>query len=97
MVTPSPKGANSRDAKGRFAAGNGGGPGNPYTRRVANLRATLLHAVSDEVAERPVHYQEVFATLYHNLGIDIGHTTFTDLNGRPQYLLEHTKPVSELI
>ena len=48
MVTPSPNGANSRDAKGRFAAENGGGPGNPYARRVANLRAALLDAVSDE-------------------------------------------------
>ena len=25
--------------------------------------------------DRPVHYQEVFATLYHRLGIDVGTAT----------------------
>jgi uncharacterized protein (DUF1501 family) len=38
--------------------------------------------------ERPVHFQEVFATLYHNLGIDPAHATITDPTGRPQYLVE---------
>jgi hypothetical protein len=41
--------------------------------------------------ERPVHFQEVFATLYHNLGIDVAHTTLNDLSGRPQYLVDHTR------
>ena len=40
---------------------------------------------------RPVHFQEVFATLYHNLGIDTNRATIDDLNGRPQYLLDHSK------
>lgn len=39
--------------------------------------------------ERPVHFQEVFATLYHTLGIDVAHTTMDDLTGRPQYLIDH--------
>jgi len=52
---------------------------------------------AEEVKDRPIHYQEVFATLYHNLGIDIGRMTFTDLNGRPHYLLEHSEPIAELI
>jgi hypothetical protein len=44
---PSPNGANGgRSEKGRFAAGNKGGPGNPYARRVAVLRAALLEAVT---------------------------------------------------
>ena len=33
-------------------------------------------------ADRPVHYREVFATLYHKLGIDDRDTTFTDHRGR---------------
>lgn len=41
-----------------------------------------------EPDERPVHFQEVFATLYHNLGIDVGQTTVMDLNQRPRYLIE---------
>ncbi|MEZ5429657.1 MAG: DUF1501 domain-containing protein [Verrucomicrobiales bacterium] len=40
-----------------------------------------------EVASRPVRFEEVFATLYHNVGIDLRHTTVEDANGRPQYLL----------
>ncbi len=37
-----------RDARGRFTAGNAGGPGNPFARRVASLRTILLECVSDE-------------------------------------------------
>lgn len=44
------------------------------------------HAVT-----RPVHFQEVFATLYHNLGLDTDKVTINDLTGRPQYLVDHTK------
>ncbi len=52
MSTPSPYGSNGRDAAGRFAKGNGGGPGNPHGRQVAELRRTVLGAVTpDEVAE----------------------------------------------
>ena len=46
---------------------------------------------------RPVHYQEVMATLYHNIGIDASRTTIRDTTGRPQYLLDQGKPISELI
>ena len=38
--------------------------------------------------DRPVHIQEVLATLYHNLGIDTATTTIADPTGRPQYLVE---------
>lgn len=37
---------NGHDERGRFVAGNPGGPGNPYVRRVAEIRAALLDAVS---------------------------------------------------
>lgn len=47
--------------------------------------------------ERPVHVQEVFASLYRNLGIDTTHATVSDLNGRPQYLVdENRQPIREL-
>jgi uncharacterized protein (DUF1501 family) len=41
-----------------------------------------------EAAERPVHFQEVFATLYRNLGIDPHSVTIDDLTGRPRYLVD---------
>jgi uncharacterized protein (DUF1501 family) len=45
---------------------------------------------------RPVGAQNVFATLYHVLGIDPSQT-LPDFNGRPQYLLEEREPIHELI
>lgn len=47
--------------------------------------------------DRPVHYQEVFATLYRQLGIDVGTATIPDQAGRPQYLVDHRHPIRELI
>ncbi len=47
--------------------------------------------------DRPIHYQEVFATLYRQLGIDPNTATIPDHNGRPQYLLDHREPIGELI
>ena len=43
---PSPNGNNGRDADGRFAKGNAGGPGNPYAQRVGKLRSAMLRAVT---------------------------------------------------
>jgi hypothetical protein len=54
--------------------------------------------IAGEAVSRPVTFSELFATLYHNLGIDVSQTTLTDLNGRPQYLLEeNVRPMKELI
>src|SRR5947207_6062572 len=39
-------------------------------------------------AHRPVHFQEIFATLYQNLGLDPSSTTIMDPTGRPQHLIE---------
>ncbi|MEZ6058526.1 MAG: DUF1501 domain-containing protein [Planctomycetaceae bacterium] len=49
--------------------------------------------------ERPVHFGEVFATLYRNMGIDINTTALPDLRGRPTYLIDGSKyqPLPELI
>ena len=51
-----------------------------------------------EASERPVEFQEVFSTLYHNMGIDAQNTTVEDLTGRPMYLVdpEHS-PMKELV
>jgi hypothetical protein len=49
------------------------------------------------VVSRPVTFQDVFATLYRNLGIDPAATTLADPNGRPQHLLEQGQPIRELV
>lgn len=46
---------------------------------------------------RPVHIQEVCATMYHSLGIDTTTTTLLDHAGRPNYLLDHREPIKELV
>src|SRR3954470_2667485 len=50
-----------------------------------------------EAVERPVQFGEVFATLYHNLGIDISKPLLTDLTGRPQFLVDGYAPMKELV
>lgn len=51
-----------------------------------------------EPVERPVTFQEVFATLYHNLGVNLDSQRLFDFRGRPQYLVEPgTKPLPELV
>jgi hypothetical protein len=50
-----------------------------------------------EIAERGVHFGEVFATLYHQLGLDPNQVTVPDLSGRPQYLVSGWRPMPELI
>lgn len=50
-----------------------------------------------EATSRPVHYQDVIATLYQHLGIDARNTTLTDTTGRPQYLVDIGQPVTELL
>ncbi len=51
-----------------------------------------------EAKDRPVHFQEVFATLYHNLGIDTQTATVNDFSGRPRYLVDHVyRPMRELM
>jgi uncharacterized protein (DUF1501 family) len=44
---------------------------------------------------RPVDYKDVFATLYHALGINARAVTLTDPSGRPQYLLDEGEPLRE--
>lgn len=55
------------------------------------------NGLAEEAATRPVHMQEVFATVYRNLGIDVSQTTIPDLNGRPQYLVDRHEVIHELV
>ena len=50
-----------------------------------------------EAVDRPVQFGEVFATLYHALGLDVSKITIPDLSGRPQYLVDGWQPMRELI
>ena len=66
------------------------------------LRTGQVIGSTNRLAEyadsRPVHFQEVFATLYQKLGIDVSTATLTDLSGRPRYLLDPGhEPLRELL
>jgi hypothetical protein len=63
---PSPNGSNGdehdtdaivRNSSGRFTAGNPGGPGNPWAKQTAELRALIRSAVTDQ------DMQEVMAAI----------------------------------
>jgi hypothetical protein len=45
---------------------------------------------------RPYSPQNVLATIYHALGIDLG-ATVPDFTGRPMYLLDDVEPIAELV
>ncbi len=53
--------------------------------------------IAGEAVARPVTFGEIYATLFHHLGVDTNQT-ITDLNGRPQYLVEENAgPLPELV
>lgn len=53
--------------------------------------------VGGHAASRPVHYRDVLATVYHNLGID-PHTFLYDKSNRPISILPpENEPIAELI
>ena len=53
--------------------------------------------MAGEPTERPVHVHEILATIYNHCGIDPEKTQLIDPNGRPRYLLDHRKPIAELV
>ena len=53
--------------------------------------------LGEEPQDRPVHYQDVFATLYHQLGIDVQNTMIYDATNRPHFLLDRREPIRELV
>jgi Protein of unknown function (DUF1501) len=52
--------------------------------------------LGEHAVERPVHFKEVLATLYHSLGVDVRTATITDPAGRPQYPVD-VDPIRELV
>ena len=52
--------------------------------------------LGEVAAKRPVTFQEIFATLYHNMGLNPATTTINDTTGRPQYPIEG-EPIREAI
>jgi hypothetical protein len=44
--------------------------------------------LGEYASNRPVTFGEIFATLYHNLGINPELTTITDPTGRPQHIID---------
>lgn len=61
----------------------------------AVLGATDRYA--GEATERPIHYQDVIATLYHQLGLDPTAAMLQDPTGRPHYLVDEGRPIAELV
>lgn len=51
----------------------------------------------EEPLARPIHFRDVFATLYQRLGIDVTTTQFVDRAGRPQYLVGDHRPLPDLL
>src|SRR5205085_5298520 len=52
--------------------------------------------LGEYATQRPVHFGEIVATLYHNLGLNPETTTINDPTGRPQHIIEHPA-IKELI
>jgi hypothetical protein len=77
----------SRVAMG-FLAGGGMRNGQVIGASTAN---------AEEAKDRPVDLLEVFATLYHNMGIDVRKAQLMDPSGRPQYLVGDKEPIRELV
>ena len=51
-----------------------------------------------EAVDRPVSFQEVMATLYRNLGVNLDSQRLFDFRGRPHYIIQPgVKPIAELV
>ena len=91
--TPKINKNNSRDhwPRANFAFLAGGGMNHGQI-----IGSTDKHG--NEPEDRPVKFQEVFATLYTSLGINTATATVTDTQGRPHYLVDSgIKPIRELV
>ncbi len=51
----------------------------------------------EDAIERVCSAEDFLATIYHHLGIDTTHTTINDFNGRPTPIINHGKPIAELM
>jgi hypothetical protein len=91
--TPKINGSNSRDhwpaANAAIMAG-----GNMRTGQVIGR----TNKNGEYPVERPVKFQEIFATLYKCNGIDVENTRVFDQSGVPQYLVEQgNRPMHEVL
>jgi uncharacterized protein (DUF1501 family) len=90
--TPKINAKNSRDhwPKANFCLLAGGGMNTGQVIGSTNSKG-------EEPDERPIKFQEVFATLYQNIGIDLNSATVRDSSGRPHYLVDQgIRPIREL-
>jgi uncharacterized protein (DUF1501 family) len=56
------------------------------------------NSIGEYAADRPVKFQEVFATLYKNIGLDLNGTRIFDTSGVPRYLVDQgISPMREVI
>jgi hypothetical protein len=78
--TPSPDEGNGRQANGRFAKGNRGGPGNPFARQTAALRRALCDAVTEDDIQAIARQLVTQAKLGHLAAIKL---LFTYVLGKP--------------
>ena len=91
--TPKINKMNSRDhwPQASFALLAGGGMNTGQVIGATNR-------LGEHPIDRPVKFQEIFATLYHSIGIDVRTATIDDLSGRPQYLVDAgIEPIRELV
>jgi uncharacterized protein (DUF1501 family) len=51
----------------------------------------------EDAIERICSAEDFLATIYHHLGIDAANTLINDFNGRPTPIVNHGKPIAELI
>ncbi len=51
----------------------------------------------EDTIERTCSAGDFLATIYHHLGIDAANTLIKDFNGRPTPIVDHGKPIPELI
>jgi len=51
----------------------------------------------EDAIERVCSAEDFLATIYNHMGIDTTHTTIRDFNGRPTPIINHGKPIPELM
>ncbi len=90
--TPRVNAGAGRDHWSRVAMGFMAGGGMKLGQVIGSSSAN-----AEEARDRPVQLQEVFATLYHNMGIPVHKTQLVDTAGRPQYLVDKREPIRELV
>lgn len=91
--TPKINKNNSRDHWPRVSCAMLAGGGMKTGQVIGSTNKNAEHAV-----DRPVKFQEVFATLYKNVGIDSGKVRFFDKTGTPQYMVEPgIEPIHEIV